>query len=96
MFHDDGRFLTAERKVHRWSSTLYKTLSTDGGLTWSFPEADRSAAEVHLCEPGVIRSPDGKQLAVLLRENRRVKELPRHLLRRRRARPGPSRANYRC
>ena len=26
---------------------------------------------MHLCEPGLIRSPDGKQLAVLLRENSR-------------------------
>jgi hypothetical protein len=26
---------------------------------------------VHLCEPGLIRSPDGKQMAVLLRENSR-------------------------
>jgi len=28
---------------------------------------------VHLCEPGCIRSPDGSQLAVLLRENARRK-----------------------
>jgi len=28
---------------------------------------------VHLCEPGCIRSPDGKELAVLLRENSRRK-----------------------
>ena len=28
---------------------------------------------MHLCEPGCIRSPDGKQLAVLLRENSRMK-----------------------
>ena len=26
---------------------------------------------IHLCEPGIIRSPDGKQIAVLLRENSR-------------------------
>jgi len=28
---------------------------------------------VHLCEPGLVRSPDGKRLAALLRENRRLK-----------------------
>ena len=28
---------------------------------------------MHLCEPGAIRSPDGKQIAVLLRENSRRK-----------------------
>jgi hypothetical protein len=42
-------------------------------LTWSYPEAIFSRTEVHLCEPGIIRSPDGKQLAVLLRENARKK-----------------------
>jgi len=26
----------------------------------------------HLCEPGALRSPDGKQIAVLLRENSRT------------------------
>src|SRR5690606_9873391 len=30
-------------------------------------------SEIHLCEPGVIRSPDGTQLAVLLRENSRTR-----------------------
>ncbi|MCA9088445.1 MAG: exo-alpha-sialidase [Planctomycetaceae bacterium] len=72
MFHDDGRFF---RKVNNGAGafTLYKTLSTDGGLTWSEPEAVFKSAEVNLCEPGCIRSPDGKRMAVLLRENRRVK-----------------------
>ncbi len=74
MFHDDGRYFTSQNKQQKpVLFTLYKTLSSDGGLTWSFPEAIQSSTEVHLCEPGIIRSPDGKQLAVLLRENRRVK-----------------------
>ncbi|MCA9263292.1 MAG: exo-alpha-sialidase [Planctomycetales bacterium] len=72
MFHDDGRFF---RKGGARTSTftLYKTFSTDGGLTWSFPEAVYASSEVSLCEPGCIRSPDGKKLAVLLRENARRK-----------------------
>lgn len=72
MFHDDGRFFTrtSERKDPK-AVTLYRTLSTDGGLTWSFPEVIYSFKEIHICEPGIIRSPDGKQLAVLLRENSR-------------------------
>ncbi len=45
----------------------------DGGLTWSAPSTIWSGSDVHLCEPGALRSPDGKLLAVLLRENRRVK-----------------------
>jgi len=81
MFHDDGRFfkggsgraygVPSGKRTN--TMTLYRTLSRDGGLTWSFPEAVYAASEVHLCEPGCIRSPDGKQLAVLLRENARRK-----------------------
>lgn len=72
LFHDDGRFFTQQGK-NRGIFTLYQTRSTDGGLTWSDPEAIQSSSAVHLCEPGIIRSPDGKRLAVLLRENKRVK-----------------------
>lgn len=74
LFHDDGRFFTKEGRESpeaRPGFTLYQTFSQDGGLTWSFPEAIYNSSEVHLCEPGVIRSPDGSQLAMLLRENSR-------------------------
>ncbi len=74
VFHDDGRYFAP--KEHRQEPTvftLYKTLSSDGGLTWSFPESLLARSDVHLCEPGVIRSPDGRQLAMLLRENARRK-----------------------
>lgn len=70
MFHDDGRFFNKDGK-RTGVFTLYKTFSADGGLTWSFPEAVYASSELHLCEPGCMRSPDGKQLAVLLRENAR-------------------------
>lgn len=74
MFHDDGRFFAKEKsKAKVRTITLYKTLSTDGGLTWSAPEKVFASPKVHLCEPGCIRSPDGKKLAVLLRENARRK-----------------------
>ncbi|MEM7260387.1 MAG: exo-alpha-sialidase [Planctomycetota bacterium] len=68
-FHDDGRYLrgTGERGPFR----VYQTISTDGGLTWSEPTAIAQHARAHLCEPGVVRSPDGKQWALLLRENSR-------------------------
>lgn len=72
MFHDDGRYFTATpHETAPVTFTLYQTRSIDGGLTWSLPEAIYSSSEMHLCEPGVIRSPDGRQLAVLLRENSR-------------------------
>ena len=72
MFHDDGRFFIKDGKSNG-VFTLYQTISTDGGLSWSFPEGFYSNSGVHLCEPGIIRSPDGKQLAALLRENSRRK-----------------------
>jgi len=72
LFHDDGRFFTKEpRQEDPIAFTLYKTLSEDGGLTWSAPEAVCTSSEVHLCEPGIVRSPDGRTLAALLRENSR-------------------------
>lgn len=72
MFHDDGRFMTENGKATAFM-TLYQTLSTDGGLTWSRPRAIYTNDAVRLCEPGIIRSPDGRQMAALLRENRRVR-----------------------
>ncbi|MEQ1893036.1 MAG: exo-alpha-sialidase [Planctomycetota bacterium] len=72
LFHDDGRFLTSEpRKQARTRFTVYQSESLDGGLTWSAPRAIVES-ELQHCEPGALRSPDGKTLAVLLRENSRV------------------------
>lgn len=74
MFHDDGRYFTKDGKLASpVVFRLYQTLSSDGGLTWSFPREIWHGSDIHLCEPGIIRSPDGRQLAVLLRENRRVR-----------------------
>lgn len=74
MFHDDGRyFAQPAHPTKPVTFTLYQTNSKDGGLTWSAPRALLARDDVHLCEPGVIRSPDGKELAVLLRENSRRK-----------------------
>jgi hypothetical protein len=74
MFHDDGRFFAQESHAQKPPVfTLYTTFSEDGGLTWSFPQAVTAASEVHLCEPGILRSPDGRTLAALLRENSRTR-----------------------
>lgn len=70
LFHDDGRFLR-EGGVER-GFKVYKTESRDGGLTWSGPEVIAAHSDAHLCEPGLIRSPDGETIAVLLRENSRL------------------------
>ena len=72
MFHDDGRFIKKDGEK-TGIFTLYQTNSTDGGLTWSKPKEIYSNGKIHLCEPGIIRSPDGKELAMILRENSRTK-----------------------
>ncbi len=70
VFHDDGRFFRQTPSATR-AFVVYKTLSSDGGLTWSQPVPIARHAQAHLCEPGLLRSPNGKQIAMLLRENSR-------------------------
>lgn len=73
MFHDDGRYFRSKATPQKPTVfTLYQTLSTNGGFSWAEPTPVLSSSELHLCEPGAIRSPDGRTLMVLLRENRRV------------------------
>ena len=77
LFHDDGRFLRRPTSRHERIPgfdprfEVYKTISLDDGLTWSEPEVIAAHPEAHLCEPGLIRSPEGREIAVLLRENSR-------------------------
>ncbi len=87
LFHDDGRFIAGgdsnrfdfskldqphnSSAAKAWRFWVYQTRSTDGGLTWSAPIPIASLPDAHLCEPGALRSPDGKEIAVLLRENSR-------------------------
>jgi hypothetical protein len=50
---------------------VYKIISRDHGLSWSEPVEIASLKDAALCEPGIVRSPDGSEIAVLLRENYR-------------------------
>ena len=56
--------------------TIWQSISEDGGLTW---EPERKVGEMEGAdpdEPCVLKSPDGKQLCALMRENsRRVNSL---------------------
>jgi hypothetical protein len=70
LFHDDGRFFKGSGKGSG-HFIVYKTLSDDGGLTWADPQKVTEHPIAHLCEPGAVRSPDGDQIALLLRENSR-------------------------
>jgi len=80
-FQDDGRFIDgagAGEDAPDYDSddsyfTLYSSTSNDGGLTWNAPSEIYKNNEIYLCEPGAILSPDGNQIALLLRENKRVK-----------------------
>lgn len=72
-FHDDGRFINGSNEIYKdpQKFILYKTLSVDGGLNWSYPEVIWEDSVRFICEPGLVRSPNGKELAMLLRENSR-------------------------
>ncbi len=51
--------------------TIWQSISSDGGLTWG---KERKVAEFYgadLCEPAIVKSPDGTQLVGLMRENQR-------------------------
>ena len=50
---------------------LYQIMTEDGGRTWSSPRVIVNHPKARLCEPCIVPSPDGKQLAVLMRENSR-------------------------
>ena len=70
LFHDDGRFLANGGKA-TGTFTLLASDSVDAGRSWSAPRALWSGKDMHLCEPGAIRSPNGAEITLLLRENRR-------------------------
>lgn len=61
----------SEKKKKGDTSTVYKTISDDGGKTWSKPKPIVTHKDAYLAEAGVIRSPDKKQLALIFRENTR-------------------------
>lgn len=70
-FHDDGRFFYGDHQINTRYG-VYSTTSKDGGLSWGNPQIVVADPFFDLCEPGVVRSPDGNQIAMLLRENSRV------------------------
>lgn len=53
------------------SNVIVQSISTDGGLSWSGWRVVSRIPGMSPSEPWIIRSPDGKQLLCLLRENAR-------------------------
>lgn len=60
------------------SNVVAQSESADGGLTWGAWRILVDHADLKPCEPEVVRSPDGKQLLCLLREN--VRTEPGHFI----------------
>ncbi len=54
------------------SNIIAQSESTDGGLTWAPWRILLDLGEMKPCEPELVRSPDGKQLLCLMRENIRT------------------------
>ena len=70
-FHDDAIYWDRPDLKPKQQFRVFKVVSHDGGLTWGRPDVIASSDTLLLCEPGALFSPDGKQIAVLLRENSR-------------------------
>ena len=56
----------------RWSNNVVASVSDDGGLTWGPVRVICDIPGYKPCEPCFIRSPDGRQLACLMRQNTRT------------------------
>jgi hypothetical protein len=69
----DGRYLGLYHKgpdgKDRSPLQVMQTISADGGVTWSSPHVVAAVAGKDPCEPFAFRSPDGRELCVLMREN---------------------------
>ncbi|MBT3274682.1 MAG: exo-alpha-sialidase [Spirochaetales bacterium] len=50
---------------------IFMSVTVDGGLSWSEQRMIAEKSDTFLCEPAIIRSPNGKQLAAVIRENGR-------------------------
>ena len=49
---------------------VWMSITKDGGFTWGAPRIVAAAKNKNLCEPFALRSPDGSEIGLLIRENR--------------------------
>lgn len=63
----DGKHIALFHEERR----IFMSMTADGGLSWSGKRMIAEKADAFLCEPAIIRSPNGKQLAAVMRENSR-------------------------
>ena len=64
----DGSYLGMYHR-RKGSVHVLQTRTTDGGLSWSEPRVVAEVQGKAPCEPFAFRSPDGKELCCLMREN---------------------------
>lgn len=64
-----GLFHRGPEGADRTPLEVLQSVTKDGGFTWSAPRVVAKAEGKNPCEPYVFRSPDGKELCALLREN---------------------------
>ncbi len=55
---------------YAWDDQDIWMATSSDGLSWSAPRVVATAPEKNLCEPCALRSPDGSEIALLIRENR--------------------------
>lgn len=67
-----GFYHRGHNDMDRPPLTLWKSISQDGGLTWQEPALVGEMEGRSPCEPCVFRTPDGKRLVCVARENQRV------------------------
>lgn len=67
-----GMYHRGANDQDRHPLTLWQSISSDGGLTWGPSVQVGKKDNCSPCEPCIIRSPDGNQLACIVRENRRT------------------------
>jgi len=67
--HDGRTAAFGQMRVQGSDQGVVMSTTADGGLTWTPPRVIAQQAGKNLCEPFVLRSPDGRELCCLIREN---------------------------
>lgn len=65
----DGNYMGFYHRRNGESLVVLKTVTRDGGMTWTDPEVIADVEGKKPCEPFVFRSPNQKELCCLMREN---------------------------
>lgn len=67
-----GAFHVGPEGKDRPPLAVWTSVTRDGGFTWSDPRRVAYDARYAFCEPCLVRSPDGKEIAMVMRENTRT------------------------